>query len=203
MECLNSNGASAGWHSRRTINSASSPGTHTTPGDSSGGSRRMSLEFLRSYSNAPSPVQPGGLSRRARISDPGTYERVLDETGSGGGEMGSIAEGVERGERNAASSLGRSIAAWSVPRVGGTADAGARGAGAREGARARGRGDGRGEGTGRDGAGGDGMRQDRLPIHRRRGGLRQRDCPGARQGARRRRPVTYDETHGRLTLATN
>ena len=64
----------------------------------------MSLEFLRSYSNAPSPVQPGGLSRRARISDPGTYERVLDETH--GGEMGSIAEGVERGERNAASSVG-------------------------------------------------------------------------------------------------
>ena len=50
----------------------------------------MSLEFLRSYSNAPSPVQPGQLSRRARISDPGTYERVLDETH--GGEMGSIAE---------------------------------------------------------------------------------------------------------------
>lgn len=100
MECLNSNG-SAGWHSRRTIN-VSSP-TQTIPGDSSGGSRRMSLEFLRSYSNAPSPVQPGGLSRRARISDPGTYERVLDETGLGGGEMGSIAEGVERGERNAAS----------------------------------------------------------------------------------------------------
>lgn len=104
MECLNSNGASAGWHSRRTINNASSPGTHTTPGDSSGGSRRMSLEFLRSYSNAPSPVQPGQLSRRARISDPGTYERVLDETH--GGEMGSIAEGVERGERNAASPSG-------------------------------------------------------------------------------------------------
>ena len=64
----------------------------------------MSLEFLRSYSNAPSPVQPGQLSRRARISDPGTYERVLDETH--GGEMGSIAEGVERGERNAASPSG-------------------------------------------------------------------------------------------------
>lgn len=100
MECLNSNG-SAGWHSRRTIN-VSSP-TQTTPGDSSGGSRRMSLEFLRSYSNAPSPVQSGGFSRRARISDPGTFERVLDETGLGSGEMGSIAEGVERGERNAAS----------------------------------------------------------------------------------------------------
>ena len=199
MECLNSNGGSAGWHSRRTIN-VSSP-TQTTPGDSSGGSRRMSLEFLRSYSNAPSPVQPGGLSRRARISDPGTYERVLDETGLGGGEMGSIAEGVERGERNAASvggpspgpSLGweerreRVRAALERARVPVHVDAAT----------------GAERGTGRDGAGGDGMREDRLPIHGRRGGLRQRDCPGARQGARRRRPVTDDETHGRLTLATN
>ncbi len=97
----------------------------------------MSLEFLRSYSNAPSPVQPGGLSRRARISDPGTYERVLDETGLGGGEMGSIAEGGERGERKAAA-------------VGGAAPGPAPGW---EGRREGGRGRGRGRGAGCEGPG--------------------------------------------------
>mmetsp|Transcript_2824 Transcript_2824/g.10487 ORF Transcript_2824/g.10487 Transcript_2824/m.10487 type:complete len:192 (-) Transcript_2824:56-631(-) len=94
MECLASV-AAVGWNARSAASPASPPVTRGSDrfggpaggfsGGLSGSSRRMSLEFLRSYSNAsPTPA-------RARFSDPGSQP----EDGRGGGDsstMGSIAE---------------------------------------------------------------------------------------------------------------
>ena len=69
----------------------------------------MSLEFLRSYSNA-SPASPPAHARRARFSDPGYGE---EERGNAGDRsMGSIAEGSADGAADDGVARARRDAGW-------------------------------------------------------------------------------------------